>query len=172
MSASPSIIETERLHLCHLRLDDAPFVLELLNDAEYVRFIGDKGVRTVEDACEYLRTGPIASYAQHGFGLYAMRLAGRDTAIGMCGLIKRDTLPDVDIGYALLSAHRGHGYAFEAAAAVLAHGRDTLGLTRIVAVTARDNLRSIHLLEKLGLQFEQTITWPDDGAEVNLFAVG
>lgn len=165
------VLETDRLQLRWLTVADAPFTLELLNEPAYLRHIGDKGVRNLDDARAYLRDRPMASYRQHGFGLYAVERKDSGVAIGMCGLIKRETLADVDIGYAFLAAHRGQGYAIEAATAVMAYGRDAFGLTRIVAITSADNERSIGLLHKLGLTLEQTIVWPD-GETVSLYGPG
>lgn len=166
-----NILETARLMVRELTEDDAPFILTLLNDPAFLRFIGDRNVRTLDDARAYLQNGPIASYQRHGFGLYLVERKSDQTALGMCGLIKRDTLPDVDIGYAFLSQFRGSGYAYEAAAAVMAYGKGTVGLKRIVAIVTPDNERSIRLLEKLGLAFEQMITWPADGSELKLYGV-
>ncbi len=150
--------------------DDAPFVLELLNDHDWIRFIGDRGVRTVEGARDYIEKGPAASYTKNGFGLYLTALKASGEPIGICGLIKRDTLEDVDVGFAFLPAFRGQGYALEASTAVMAYGRGTLGLTRIVAITVPENLSSIRLLEKLGLRFERTIRWPEDETDLSLYA--
>ncbi|WP_189045093.1 GNAT family N-acetyltransferase [Aliidongia dinghuensis] len=166
-----TILETERLILRELAVDDAPFILTLLNDPSWLRFIGDKGVRTLDDARAYIERGPKAMYAREGFGLWLTALKVDDTPIGLCGLIKRDTLEDVDIGFAYLPAYVGQGLAYEAAAATLAHGRDRVGLDRIVAITAIDNIRSIRLLERIGLTFVRRIPFPPDGEEVNLFGV-
>ena len=148
------VCETERLILRRLEPDDAPFIVELLNDPDWLRYIGDKGVRTLDDARAYLENGPIAMYARHGFGLYCVELKSDRTPIGMCGLIKRDTLPDVDIGFAFLPQYRARGYAREAAQATLAHGRDAIGLKRVVAITSPDNDASGRLLQAIGLSFE------------------
>lgn len=166
-----NILATTRLTLRQLTEDDAPFILTLLNDPAFIRFIGDRNVRTLDDARAYLQNGPIASYQRHGFGLYLVEQKTDQTPLGMCGLIKRDTLPDVDIGYAFLPAFGGQGYAYEAAAAVLAYGKATVGLTRLVAIVTPDNERSIHLLDKLGLRFERMFTWPDDGSALKLYAI-
>lgn len=151
------ILQTERLTLCHLTVNDAPFIFELLNDPDFLNFIGDRGIRTPNDAKNYIQTGPINSYEQHGFGLYLVRLKEGKTPTGLCGLLKRETLDDVDIGYAFLPEFRGKGYAFESAAAILKYGRTVLHLDRIVAITSPDNLASIKVLEKLGLQFEKNM---------------
>src|SRR5688572_24048547 len=121
------VLETERLQLRYLSADDAPFIVELLNDPDWLQFIGDKSVRTLGDARAYLRDGPIAMYPREGFGLYLVVLRAQAKPIGLCGLIRRSGLADVDIGFAFLPAFRGSGYALESAAAVLAHGRDNLG---------------------------------------------
>ena len=164
------VAETERLRLRLLDETDAAFILELVNEPSWLRFIGDKGVRNLDDARRYLRDGPMAMYAKQGFGLYRVEAKESGQAIGMCGLIKRDSLDDVDIGFAFLPAHWGRGYAREAAAATLAHGQRDLGLRRIVAITSLDNERSIALLEGLGFAFERTIL-SDRGDEVKLFAL-
>jgi RimJ/RimL family protein N-acetyltransferase len=158
------VTTTARLVLRELVAADAPFIRALLNDPDWIRYIGDKGVRTDEDARGYLERGPIAMYARNGFGLYQVALRATGEAIGMCGLIKRDTLPDVDIGFAFLPAHRGHGYALESAAAVIAHGAAAHGLTRVVAIASPDNAKSLRLLERLGMTSEGIWTGsaPDD----------
>ncbi len=162
------ILKTERLDLRHLGLGDGEFILELLNEPAFVQFIGDKGIRNLDDARAYILRGPIDSYGRHGFGLYASCL--RDgTPIGICGLVKRDGLADVDIGFAFLSRYRGQGYAVESAAAVLAHARHVLRLQRIVAITSPDNVDSIAVLEKIGLKFDRTIRLDGLAPELKLF---
>ncbi len=162
------VIETKRLMLRQLELRDAGFILELLNEEAFLRYIGDKGVRTLSDAREYIDKGPIDSYDRHGFGLYAACL--RDaTPVGICGLVKRDGLADVDVGFAFLSRHCSRGYAVESASAVLAHARKDLRLQRVVAVTAPDNAGSIAVLEKIGLKFERMIRLTEQGPELKLF---
>jgi RimJ/RimL family protein N-acetyltransferase len=164
------VLRTPRLDLRKMSGDDAGFIIELLNDADFVRYIGDKGVRTVEDARKYLETGPIASYQRFGFGLYLVALRDTGEAIGMCGLLKRDTLEDVDIGFAYLPRHRSRGYAVEAAAAVMRHARASLGLGRIVAITSLDNEGSARVLKKVGFKYERLIRQPHDENELKLFA--
>jgi RimJ/RimL family protein N-acetyltransferase len=164
------VLETDRLVLRRLELSDAAFILELLNDPSFLRFIGDKGVRSLEDACEYLRTGPIASYERFGFGLYLTERREDGVPMGICGLLKRDSLNDVDVGFAFLPRYWAKGYAFESASAVLAHGRTAFGLGRIVAITSSDNTASMCLLEKLGLKFESMVRLSEDRPEVRLFA--
>lgn len=165
-----TVLETGRLVLRRVTTDDAPFILELLNEPSFLEFIGDKGVRNLDDARRYILTGPVASYERFGFGLYLVLLKAGDTPIGMCGLVKRETLPDVDVGYALRPAYWGQGYAFEAASAVLTHGREAFGLRRIVAIASPGNAGSKALLEKLGLRFEQALSLPG-GGDTHLFAV-
>ncbi len=165
-------LSTSRLLLQRFTESDAPFILELLNDSDWLRFIGDKSVRTLDDAQRYLVNGPVAMYARAGFGLWRVDLQDSHMPIGMCGLIRRDGVADVDIGFAFLPAFRAKGYAREAAWATLAYGHGTLGLKRIVGFTAPDNLSSIQLLEKIGMRRERTVTLPDSTEELLLFASG
>lgn len=164
------VLETPRLVLRWATTDDAPFIFELLNEPSFIQYIGDKGVRTLDDARNYILTGPVASYQRFGHGLYLVLLKDTRTPIGMCGLLKRDTLPDVDIGYAFRPAFWLKGYAYEATSAVLAHGWKAFGLKRIVAITSPDNAGSKAVLEKLGLRFEESITLTP-GQETHLFAI-
>ena len=164
------VLETDRLVLRRLTTEDAPFILELLNDAAFIRYIGDKGVRTLDDARNYIVNGPMASYEQFGFGLYAAELKQTRVPIGICGILKRDTLPDPDIGFAFLSEYRNHGYAFEAAVATMKFARETLGLEQVLAITTPDNVASERLLNKLGLKFERMIRLANDAPEIKLFA--
>jgi ribosomal-protein-alanine N-acetyltransferase len=164
-----TVIETERLVLRRLAIDDAEFIVELLNQPSFLRYIGDKEVRNNADAVRYIQAGPLASYERFGFGLYLVELKETGVPIGICGLLKRDSLPDVDVGFAFLPSYWSQGYAFEAAAAVMTYGRDVLGLRRIVAITSPDNEGSIRLLEKLGLRFERLIKLSADQSEVRLF---
>ena len=168
IGASGSVIETSRLLLRELDFDDAGFILELLNEANFMRYIGDKGVRTLADARDYISSGPMDSYNQYGFGLYAACF--RDgTPLGICGLVKREGLDDPDVGFAFLTRHCSRGYAVESAAAVLNHGRRVLKLPRIVAITSADNHNSIAVLEKIGLSFERMIRLAERGPELKLF---
>ncbi|HET9294082.1 MAG TPA: GNAT family N-acetyltransferase, partial [Gemmatimonadales bacterium] len=148
----------------------AEFILGLLNEPSFLRYIGDRGVRTVEDARAYIAKGPIDSYDRHGFGLLLVSRKEDGVPIGMCGLLRRDALPDVDVGFAFLPAFWGKGYAFESAAAVLSYGREVLGLNRIVAITSPENEGSIRVLTKLGMRFEGMIRLADSEPEVRLFA--
>ncbi len=163
------VCETPRLRLRHLTQLDAAFILELLNEPEFIRNIGDREVRTLEDARRYLRSGTVTGYEKFGFGLYLVELLDDATPIGVCGLLKRDYLEDVDVGFALRQAFCNHGYAFEAACAVMRYGLEVLGLGRIVAITAPDNHASIKLLRRLGLEFERSIRVPDVARDTSLF---
>src|SRR4051794_18702973 len=148
------VLETERLILRRLSTEDADFILELVNEPSWLRFIGDRGVRTTLDACDYILKGPVDSYRRFGFGLYLTELKENAVPIGICGLIKRESLKDVDLGFAFLPEFRGKGYAYEASSAVMAYAKSAFGLNRIVAITNPDNYSSIKVLEKLGLRFE------------------
>jgi RimJ/RimL family protein N-acetyltransferase len=151
------LMETKRLHIRELCLDDSSFIIELLNQASFIRNIGDKMVRTQADAIKYLNEGPMASYKRHGFGLNAVLIKGSTTPIGMCGLLKRDELSNPDLGYAFLPTFCGQGYALEAATAVLHDGKTRHGLSTVLAVTLPDNLRSQALLIKLGFHLKEQI---------------
>jgi RimJ/RimL family protein N-acetyltransferase len=163
-------LQTARLNLRPLTLDDAAFILELVNEPSWLRYIGDRGVRTLDDARVYLTKGPLDMYARLGFGLLLVELREDGTPLGLCGLIKRDTLPDVDIGFAFLPEYWGKGYAREAAAAALADAAASYGLQRVVAITTLDNEASIRLLEKIGFRFDRLIGGPD-GTQLRLFTL-
>lgn len=151
------ICETERLIVRKFTLDDAHFIKTLLNSPNWLAFLGDRNIRTEADAQLYLTNGPLASYAQRGFGLYLVELKDKNVPIGMCGLIKRDGLEDVDIGFALLPEYTGQGYAYEATKAVLDYGYNILQLPHIVAIARADNKNSVALLEKLGMKFSDNV---------------
>ena len=159
------VLETERLRLRPFTTDDAPFALTLLNEPSFLHFIGDKNVRSLEDAHQYLLTGPIASYNRHDFGLLCIELKDSATPIGMCGLLKREELPAPDIGFAFLPDYWGRGFAFEAASAVMKDARERLKLNQVLAIVNPDNEASIKLLERLGLRFVR------EKGEVNLYAL-
>jgi RimJ/RimL family protein N-acetyltransferase len=165
------LVQTARLSIRHLRSGDEPFVLELLNEPAFLRNIGDRNVRNLQDAAAYIVNGPAASYETFGFGLFHVGLKDSDLSIGICGLLKRDSLPDVDLGFAYLERFRGHGYALEAALAVMDFGWHIVGLKRIVAITAPHNDASMRLLGKLGMKFEGTIQFPGAAGDTNLFGV-
>jgi RimJ/RimL family protein N-acetyltransferase len=164
------ILETERLLLRRLTAGDAAFILELLNEPAFLQNIGDRGARTLADARRYIAKGPVASYRKFGFGLYLVELKDSGAPIGICGLLKRESLDDVDIGFAFLRRYWSQGYARESAAAVMDYGWTTLRFPRIVAITKPNNQASITLLEKLGLRFEKIIALPDHGGANKLFA--
>jgi RimJ/RimL family protein N-acetyltransferase len=165
-----NVLQTDRLTLRRITTDDAPVILALVNDPAWLEFIGDRGVRTLDDARAYIEKGPVAMYQRLGFGLYLAVRKADGAPVGMAGLVKRDTLDDVDVGFAFFPEFRGQGYAHEAAAAVIAHGKSALGLDRIVAITSPSNARSIRVLEKLGLVFERSLGRSPEGLETWLFA--
>jgi len=165
-----NILETERLTLRQFTADDASFILELVNEPSFIQNIGDRGVRSLADAVKYIETGPVISYARNGFGLYLVQLKESGESIGMCGLIKRPALDDVDIGYAFLPKFWSKGYAVEAALAVKEQAR-SLGLKRLVAITDPANTGSIRVLEKLGFTFEKMVRLSAEDIELKLFGV-
>jgi RimJ/RimL family protein N-acetyltransferase len=165
-----TILETERLRLREATAADAPFFLALLNDPDWIRFIGDRGARTVDDARYYVEEKLIASYRRHGFGLWVVDVKESGESAGICGLVRRDALDDVDVGFAFLPAHRGKGYATEATIATMAHARRVLGLGRLVAITVPENRGSIRVLERAGMVFEREIRWAADGSALALYA--
>jgi RimJ/RimL family protein N-acetyltransferase len=162
------VLETQRLRLRELTVDDASFIVAQLNDPDFIRNVADRGVRTAAAARSYLLEGPVASYRRHGFGLHLVELKTTRTPIGICGLIKRDVLDDVDIGFAFLAPYRQQGYALEAARATMAFAR-TLGLARVVAIVAPHNADSIKLLGRLGFAYERSIRLAEDAEELWLF---
>jgi RimJ/RimL family protein N-acetyltransferase len=164
------ILETQRLRLRRLSVDDAGFILRLLNEPSFIQNIGDRGVRTVEEARAYLLNGPVASYEKYGFGLWMVETKESATHIGICGLLKREVLEDVDLGYALLPEFWAKGYALESASGVLSYAREQLGLNRVVAVVNPENQSSIRLLEKLGFEFEKMSRLSVEAREIKLYA--
>ena len=165
-----ALIQTDRLALRELARDDAAFILKLVNEPSWLRFIGDKGIRTLDAAASYIVEGPMRMYARHGFGLWLVLSRDGGVPLGICGLIKRDSLENVDLGFAFLPHHWRNGFALESAAATLSYAWDIVGLKRIVAIVSPDNDRSVHLLDKLGFRYEKRIAL--DGAdEVSLYAI-
>jgi RimJ/RimL family protein N-acetyltransferase len=164
-----AILQTERLLLREFTEDDPAFIVELLNSPGWIQYIGDRNIKTEEQAREYLNNGPLKSYRQNGFGLYMVELKQDQTPIGMCGFIKRDTLNNPDIGFAFLPAYHGLGYAQEVAHATLEYAKKTLGLPVISAITLPANERSISLLEKIGLRFNSTVVFPGSEDELLLY---
>jgi RimJ/RimL family protein N-acetyltransferase len=166
-----TILETERLTLRKLTVDDTPFMLDLLNQPSFIQFIGDRGVRTLDDARDFITKRYIEVYERLGFGIYLTLLKEGQIPIGICGLVKRDGLDDVDVGYAFLPQYWSKGYASESVSAMLDYARDTLGMKRVLGITAPDNAGSIRVLEKAGLKFERMVKLPGDEAELKLFAI-
>ena len=164
-----TVLETERLILRQLTLDDDEFIFELLNDPSFIQNIGDRHIRTMDDARAYILNGPVASYSKNGFGLYLVLLRETNESIGMCGLIRRDGLEDVDIGYAFLPRFWSKGYAVEAARATKVYARDVIGLKRIVAIVDPANEGSIRVLEKIGLHYEKMVRLSADDIDLQLF---
>lgn len=165
-----TILETHRLILRELTEADAEFIFELLNEPSWIQYIGDRHIHTLEDARAYIRNGPAASYKKNGFGLYLIALKETGESIGMCGLIRREGLDDVDIGYALLPRFWSKGYAVEAAQAVKEYARDVIGLKRLVAIVDPTNAASIRVLERIGLRYEKMVRLSEDDIDLKLFS--
>lgn len=165
------ILETERLILQLVSMKDAEFILMLLNEPAFIQNIGDRGVRTLDDARAYVINRLVASYEKFGFGMYLVVLKETDAPTGLCGLVQRDGLDDVDIGYAFLSQYRSKGFATEAALAVKAYAKNEIGLKRLVGITVPDNIGSIKVLEKLGLRFEKMVKLSEDDIELKLYSI-
>jgi RimJ/RimL family protein N-acetyltransferase len=164
-----AVLETPRLELRRLSEEDALFVLRLLNEPSFLLNIGDRGVRTMDDARAYIVQGPMASYARFGFGLYLVELKEPRIPIGICGILKRDQLPEPDLGFAFLPAYWSQGYGLESAAAVRDHARATFGLPRLLAIVSPANAASIRLLEKLGFAFSSMTQLTPEAHEVKLY---
>lgn len=162
-------LETTHLRLRQFTRTDAPFILELLNSPGWLQFIGDRNVKTEQQAVQYLENGPIASYALHGWGLGLVELKEDNTPVGMCGILKRPTLEHPELGFAFLPDYGGKGYALEIADATLKHAKDTLGMATISAITLAQNTRSIRLLEKLGFTFVSTLSGAGSEEELLLY---
>jgi RimJ/RimL family protein N-acetyltransferase len=160
------VLETPRLALRHLETRDAGFMLALLNDPAWLRYIGDRGVRDVEGARGYLEERIIAMYARFGFGLWMVESRGEGRPMGICGLVKRDSLEDIDLGFAFMPEFRGKGIAYESALAARDHAVGALGLKRLLAITSPMNADSIRLLARLGFAFEREMSWAGDAKDV------
>ncbi len=165
------VIETERLILRKFTLDDAAFMLELLNTSAWLRFIGDRGVRTIEEAEQYLLNGNIKSYQEYGFGFYVVVVKETNESIGICGIKKREELDDIDIGFGFFPQFVGKGYGYEAASATLYYSINILKIKRIVAVVDPENLVSIGLIKKIGLKFEKMVQFSRKDIELMLFSI-
>lgn len=166
-----NILETERLILRQIHTDDAEFMLSLLNEPDWIKYIGDRGIHTVEAAKQYIQDGPRTMYEEHGIGLYLVELKESETPIGICGLIQRDFLKDVDLGFAIALKYWGKGYAFEVAQATLKYGNETLGYQRIAGFTSLVNEKSANLLLKLGMIEEGNTKFASTSEDVRLFAI-
>ena len=163
------IKQTERLIIEHFTPDDDTFILALLNTPSWIAFIGDRSIKTKEDAGRYLKDRLIKSYTDKGFGFYITRLKSNNEPIGTCGLVKRDSLDIIDIGFAFLPEYEGKGYGYESSDAILTFAKNELKLLRIAAITNKENERSIGLLKKLGLHFQKMIILPSETEEIMLF---
>ena len=162
------IVETERLVIREITVEDAGFICELLNTTSFIKYIGDRGVRTIADAARFINDRFRQSYREHGYGLYVVELKSDDIAIGICGFVRRDTLPGPDLGFAFLPEHRRKGFGYESAAAMMKYGREVLGFDKVFAITSLDNEISVKLLAKLGFDFERLIEMPA-GEQLKLF---
>ena len=165
-----NLLTTDRLLISKITIDDAEFILELMNDKDWIKNIGDKGVRTVEDAQVYIQNRFLTTYHDSNYGFYTMNLKNTQQIIGIVGLVDREGIDHIDIGYGILPEFRGKGYAFEAAKAIYDYGYQELNLEKIVAIVDPDNIPSIKLLSKLGLEFEKMIRLPDDEIEILLYS--
>ena len=164
-----NIIETDRLKIKKLTVEDSKFIFELLNDPEWIKYIGNRNINNDKDAQNYISNRLLKSYEQYAFGLYLVKENNSNASIGLCGLIKRDYLEHVDLGFAFLPNYRKNGYAYESASAVIKYAKETFGLDTLFAITSLDNTRSVNLLEKLGFKFINKITAPEEKEELNLF---
>ena len=166
------MLETERLTIRRITLDDAAFMVATLNDPGFLTHIGDRGVRTLADAEAYIRDRVLASYEAHGFGMFRGALKAGDEGLGTAGFVRREGLAGPDLGFAFLAAHTGKGYGYEAASALLGWGRERLGLPPLLAITAVDNHASAALLAKLGFRETERILLPGYSGESRLFRQG
>ena len=164
-----SSLQTDRLTLRHLTLDDAGLMLAIWNDPAFVRHVGDRGIRTAAEAQEAMRQGVLRLYEEHGYGPYRVALQETDQPIGICGLFRRDCFDVPDIGYSTLPEFCGHGYAYEAGCAVIANAAAGLGLERLIAIISPGNEASIGLIRKLGFDFERMYRMPGDDDDVAIY---
>jgi RimJ/RimL family protein N-acetyltransferase len=167
---SKIVAETKRLALRHFTVDDTAFIIELLNTPGWLKFIGDRNVRTTEEAKVYLVNGPLKSYQDHGFGLWLVALKSTNTPIGMCGFLKRDYLEHPDIGFAFLPAYHGKGYALEIAKQAMKFAFESLTIKHVMAIVLPTNKSSIRLLENLGMKFQNTTLSPVGSEEVLVYS--
>jgi RimJ/RimL family protein N-acetyltransferase len=166
-----NILETKRLILRKFTLDDTAFILELLNTEGWIKYIGEKNVKTTDQAREYLESGPLKSYRNNGFGLALVELKADHIPIGMCGLINRDYLDYLDIGFAFLPNHSGHGYAFEIVKKTVEYAFGELEQEKLLAITLPQNYSSIKLLTKIGFRYDKTFISPDTNEELCLYSL-
>jgi RimJ/RimL family protein N-acetyltransferase len=164
-----NILETERLRLREFTPEDASFIIELVNSPGWLKYIGDRNIKTTDQARAYLENGPIKSYHDNGFGLWMAENKVINTPIGMCGILKRETLEHPDLGFAFLPEYMGKGYAFEAATATLTFAKEKLNVQTLCAITVPDNQNSIRLLEKVGMKFNRRICFPNNAEELLLY---
>ncbi|MBK9637535.1 MAG: GNAT family N-acetyltransferase [Bacteroidetes bacterium] len=162
---------TERLLIRELSVSDSAFILELVNSPSWLKFIGDRGVKNLDDAKSYLKKGPLKSYDDNGFGLYWVGLRDSNTPIGMCGVIKRADFESPDIGFAFLPEYEGKGYGYESASAILDYCKTEFHIKKIVGITLEENTASIRLLEKLGLTFEKKFIYESTKEELLLYTL-
>lgn len=167
----PSLVDTARLSLRPLAPEDAAFLLELMNERPYLENIGDRGVRTTADAARYIEDKYISSYQRHGFGLYLVELREGSTPIGICGLVKRESLDHPDLGFAYLQRFWSQGYAREAAAGILGHARESLMLSHLHGLVSPRNTRSIRLLERLGMRYERALVLAGQTSESHIYGM-
>ena len=165
------VLETRRLLLRRVTLDDADLMLSIWNDPAFVQFVGDRGVRTIEQAKTALSEGVLLLFERYGYGPFCVVRKADGTRMGICGLFRREVLDDPDIGFALLPEYCGDGFAFEAARAVVAHARDDLGIGTLTAIVSPDNVASVGLIGKLGFSFDRGITMPGEEQEISLYSM-
>ena len=164
-------LETERLLLRPFTPDDSDFILELLNTEGWIKYIGDRNIKTNEQARDYLENGPLKSYQTHGFGLSLVQLKINNKSIGMCGLIKRDYLEHPDIGFAFLPGYTGMGYAYEVVKKTIQYAMNELQKENILAITLPENSSSIKLLKKIGFKYEKNFITNDTHEELSLYSI-
>ncbi|NGP88853.1 GNAT family N-acetyltransferase [Fodinibius halophilus] len=163
------ITESDRLKISELNIADANFILQLVNEPAFLEYIGDKEIQSREEAKKFIELGPISSYRENGFGFYRVSLKENDISVGICGLKQRKSLTVPDLGYAFLKNYRGKGYATEAGLAVLQYAKKDLDIDTLAAITATHNEASIHLLQKLGFDFEKRVHLPEFDSVSNLY---
>jgi ribosomal-protein-alanine N-acetyltransferase len=165
------LIETERLTMRRITPHDADLMLAVWNDPAFVRYVGDRGIRTIEQAAKAIEEGAMRLFSEHGFGPYRMALKTDDTAVGICGIFAREGMDEPDLGFSVLPEFCKRGFAYESAVAVIRHARVDLKLPRLTAIVSPENAASVGLIEKLGLQFERMIRLPGENSDISLYAV-